>query len=61
VGDLVTCYAHLQSVGRTSMKISVEVWVQRWANGSHHRVTHGQYTYVAIDDCGKPHPVRRET
>jgi acyl-CoA thioesterase YciA len=61
VGDLVTCYASLQSVGRTSMKIDLEAWVQRQADGALHRVTEGLFTYVAIDEAGRPHPVRRGT
>ena len=30
VGDTVACYARVESIGRTSMKIPVEVWVQRY-------------------------------
>ncbi len=59
VGDVVTCYATLLGVGRTSMKIDVEVWVQRYADRALHRVTEGTLTYVAIDNAGKPHPVKR--
>jgi acyl-CoA thioesterase YciA len=59
VGDIVTCYASLLSVGRTSMKIDLEAWVQRQTDGSVHRVTEGILTYVAIDETGRPHPVHR--
>ena len=59
VGDIVTCYASLQSIGRTSMKVDLEAWVQRHLDGSLHRVTEGLFTYVAIDAAGRPHPVRR--
>ncbi len=59
VGDIVTCYARLLSIGRTSMKIDVEVWVQRSSDTSLLRVTEGKFTYVAIDANGRPHPVRR--
>ena len=58
VGDLVTCYAELLSVGRTSMKVQVDVWVQRFIEGTQIRVTHGIFTYVAIDAQGKPTPVK---
>ncbi len=61
VGDIVTCYARLQSVGRTSMKIDLEAWVQRDTDGSLHRVTEGIFTYVAVDKAGRPHLVRRGT
>jgi acyl-CoA thioesterase YciA len=59
VGDVVTCYAHLLSVGRTSMKVRVEAWVQRYADTTLLHVTEGTFTYVAIDDSGKPQPVKR--
>jgi acyl-CoA thioesterase YciA len=59
VGDTVTCYARLQSVGRSSMRVEVDVWTQTYSGGGQRRVTHGILTYVAIDDEGTPHPVRR--
>jgi len=59
IGDTVTCYAKLQGIGRTSMKVEVEVWSQHYSGGPERRVTHGLLTYVAIDASGKPHPVRR--
>lgn len=59
VGDTVTCYARLVSIGRTSMKIDVEAWVQHYTDDRHVRVTEGVFTYVAINDAGRPHPVKR--
>ncbi len=59
VGDTVTCYAQLLKIGRTSMRICVEAWVQHYTNDNHVRVTSGIFTYVAIDDAGRPHPVKR--
>jgi len=59
VGDIVTCYARLLGVGRTSMRIDLEAWVQRQSDGSLHRVTDGIFTYVALDGAGRPRPVRR--
>jgi acyl-CoA thioesterase YciA len=60
VGDIVNCYATLIKVGRTSMKIAVEAWVQRESDGKLLRVTEGLFTYVAIDRNGRPQPVHRE-
>lgn len=57
VGDIVNCYASLIKVGRTSMKIAVEAWVQRVQDGKLLRVTKGVFTYVALDEQGRPHPV----
>ena len=59
VGDTVACYAWVERIGRTSMTIPVEVWVQRYMSGEQVRVTHGVFTYVAVDSSGKPIPVRR--
>jgi len=59
VGDIVTCYARLIKIGRTSMKIDIEAWVQRHADSAVLRVTEGIFTYVAIDAEGRPQPVQR--
>ncbi len=59
VGDIVSCHAALIKTGRTSMKVDVEAWAQRTKGGEIVRVTEGVFTYVAIDDAGRPHPVNR--
>lgn len=59
MGDTVACYASLNKVGRTSMSISIEVWVQRHHEATQHCVTEGVFTYVALDDDGRPWPVKR--
>jgi acyl-CoA thioesterase YciA len=41
------------------MKIDVEAWVQHYTTDKQVRVTEGVFTYVAIDDNGRPHPVKR--
>jgi acyl-CoA thioesterase YciA len=60
VGDTVACYAWVEKIGRTSMKIPVDVWVTRYMTGEQLRVTHGVFTYVAVDNEGKPVPVKRD-
>lgn len=60
VGDIVSCHARLVIVGRTSMKVDVEAWVQRAKDGRLQRVTEGVFTYVALGDDGRPRPVVRE-
>ena len=59
VGDTVRCYARVEKIGRTSMTIPVEVWVTRYMTGEELRVTHGVFTLVAVDESGKPIPVKR--
>ena len=57
VGDVVCCYADIEGVGRTSMKIHVQAWVIRDAGGDRRKVTEGIFTYVALDEAGRPTPV----
>jgi acyl-CoA thioesterase YciA len=59
VGDIVSCHALLKKTGRTSMRIEIEAWAQRHKGGENVLVTKGTFTYVAIDDDGRPHPVHR--
>ena len=60
VGDTVACYAWVEKIGRTSMSIPVEVWVQPYRKTEQTLVTRAVFTYVAIDDAGRPVPVIRE-
>ena len=57
VGDTVSVYADLASVGRTSMKIEVTAW--RHLRGGEYReqVTKAVFTFVAIGGDGQPRPV----
>src|SRR5205085_10525665 len=61
VGDRVACYAWVEKIGRTSMVIPVEVWVERYMSGEQVLVTKGVFTYVALNPDGKPIPVERES
>lgn len=59
VGDLVSFYARLLKVGRTSLTVDVEVFAQRARQGKRHavKVTEAQLTYVAVDANRKPRDV----
>ncbi len=56
VGAVVSCYTHLEEVGRTSMNICVEAWV-REDSGEISKVTEGMFIFVAIDNEGRTRPV----
>ncbi|MBA3660443.1 MAG: acyl-CoA thioesterase [Gammaproteobacteria bacterium] len=58
VGDTIACYAEHVKVGRTSLQISMEVWTQSLADG-YKKAAHGLFTFVAINEDRKPHPVLR--
>ena len=54
VGDLVTCFADITHVGRTSLTTKVEVFVGHDDVGSDFvKVTEGEFTYVALDMRGQ--------
>lgn len=58
VGDILSFYAKMERIGRTSMTVNVGVYAERISNqGRYIKVTEAQLTYVAIDDDGKPRPV----
>lgn len=55
VGDLLSFYACVTRVGRTSVTVDVEVFAERMVNQGHYvKVTEAVLTYVAIDDQGRP-------
>lgn len=61
VGDTIACYARVERIGRTSMTIPVEAWAHRYMTGEEIRVTRAVFIYVAVDDAGRPIPVKRQT
>ena len=57
VGDEVSVYAKLVSVGRTSMKLKIDAYRRPRDSEVKTRVTAGTFTFVAIDAGGRPRPV----
>ena len=61
VGDLVSFYAEVTAVGRTSISVDVEVFAERDPeNPVIVKVTEARLTYVALDDKGRKRPVPAE-
>lgn len=57
VGELVTFYAMVNYVGRTSMEIGIRVTAENLQTGDVRHTNTSYATMVAIDDNGKPTPV----
>ncbi|CAM8630865.1 MULTISPECIES: acyl-CoA thioesterase [Sphingobium] len=57
VGDEVSVFATLKSVGRTSMKIYVEAWRRARHDDRSYRVTHATFSFVAIGEDRQPRSV----
>jgi len=58
VGDLVSCYARITRVGRTSLTVNVKAYAER--QGATHeiiQVTEADVTYVAVDAQRRPRPL----
>ena len=60
VGDLVSVYANLVRVGRTSVTLHIEAWVLRRKEVLSILVTDGNFTYVSIDDQGHPQVIKQD-
>lgn len=57
VGDEVSIFAEVVTVGRTSMRIEVEAWRRERSEDEMSQVTEAVFTFVAIDEHRKPRPV----
>lgn len=60
VGDVLCVWAWVEKVGRSSMGIRIEAWAVRRRNGLSEKVTEAVFTYVAINEDGRPRPVPKE-
>ena len=70
VGDLVSFYTETVRVGRTSVTVRVLVEAERWGSvaesgpirrGERVKVTEAEVVLVAVNDLGRPIPIRPET
>jgi acyl-CoA thioesterase YciA len=58
IGDLLSFYAKVERVGKTSITVNVEVYAERNPADLHVvKVTEANLTYVAIDRNGRPRAI----
>jgi acyl-CoA thioesterase YciA len=57
--DLISLYARVERIGRTSMAIRIEVIADRDRGTKQVKVTEGLFTFVALDEHHRPRPVKR--
>ena len=60
VGDVLSVYTRVGRTGRTSMAIVIEAWATRFRTGLRDKVTDATFTFVAVDEEGRPRPVPPE-
>ena len=57
--DVISVYAGVERVGRTSMAIRIEVIATRDRGATDIKVTEGLFTFVALDEQHRPRPVEQ--
>lgn len=60
IGDEVSVYARIIGTGRSSMTIATEAWRRPRDGEEITKVTEAVFTFVAVDDDGKPRPIQQE-
>jgi len=61
VGDLISCYASITRIGKTSLTVHVKAFAER--QGKTHdniQVTEADLTYVAVDDHRRPRQIPKD-
>ena len=54
VGSVVSCYAEVLEIGRSSMHINIEVWIYHsLIQKAQRKVAEGLFVFVAIDENGR--------
>ena len=57
--DIISVYARVERIGRTSIGIRIEVVASRDRGTRQEKVTEGLFTFVALDENHRPRPVKR--
>lgn len=58
VGAVVSCYVETLRTGNTSVDLAVEVWITSATDDKPVKVTKGTFVFVAIDENGRPRPLK---
>ncbi|WP_445734065.1 acyl-CoA thioesterase [Mariniflexile sp.] len=54
LGSVVTVEAKVSRAFKTSMEVFIDVWIEDRKSGERTKANEGIYTFVAVDDTGKP-------
>ena len=57
VGDVLEVFTEVEGIGRTSMKIHIEAWAQRFQTQHRDKVTDATFSFVHVGDDGRPRPI----
>lgn len=59
-GTILELVARVAHVGRTSIKVQVDIFVEHMYDDNQHKAISGSFTFVALDENRKPTPVLSE-
>ncbi len=54
LGSVVTVEAKVSRAFKTSMEVFIDVWIEDRESGSKTKANEGIYTFVAVDETGRP-------
>lgn len=60
VGSMIELYTHVLDVGRSSIKIQVDVWAHRYNEAAGHKVTDAIFVVVAVDEMGRAQIIQQD-
>jgi acyl-CoA thioesterase YciA len=58
VGAIVSCYTRVLDIGRTSIRIGVEVWIKHKLSYEPVKVTEGEFVFVCLDENGRTRAIK---
>ncbi|HEX8444875.1 MAG TPA: acyl-CoA thioesterase [Allosphingosinicella sp.] len=61
VGDEVSCFCAMEEQGKASIKVRIETWTRSRGGQDAEKVTEGIFTFVALDERGKPRRIESQT
>ena len=60
IGDVLCVYTDIERIGKSSLDIHVEAWVQRDRSRRMVKVTEARFTFVALGADGRPRPLPQD-
>ncbi|MFU8867968.1 acyl-CoA thioesterase [Natronococcus sp.] len=57
IGDIALVEAYVYDAGRSSVHVALRAWREEPRTGETEKTTESSFTFVAIDEDGKPQPV----
>jgi acyl-CoA thioesterase YciA len=59
VGSVISCYTEILNIGRSSIEVQIEVWMENLQNNDVQKVTEGVFVFVALNDEGKTRAIEK--